>query len=101
MESPPSGIGKIYIKGGVVSNYALRGRVRADPFQEKGDWIMVLSLSKAETQSVLNSLQQQGGATTVAPSGTAVGAPKFKSFRAAAEYYDAHPEEAKAMASKR
>ena len=31
MESPPSGIGKIYIKGGVVSNN--EGRVRVSPDQ--------------------------------------------------------------------
>lgn len=56
------------------------------------------NLSQAEQKQVIDSLQAKGSATTVAPGGTASGRPQFKSFRAAAEYYAAHPEEAERMA---
>ncbi len=59
------------------------------------------NLSAKEAQSVINSLQDAGAATTVAPGVTTPGKPKFKNFGQAAEYYSAHPEEAAAMAGRR
>jgi hypothetical protein len=40
MESPPSGIGKIYIKAGLVSNFGCCGRLRAvrhNPTEDSGN----------------------------------------------------------------
>lgn len=55
-------------------------------------------LGQAEQRSAVQALTGKGAATTISPQGTASAAPKFKSFRAAAEYYDQHPDEAAAMA---
>lgn len=59
------------------------------------------NLSAREAQSVINSLQDAGNATTVAPGTTTAGKPKFKSYGEAAEYYSKHPDEAAAMAGRR
>lgn len=58
------------------------------------------TLSQAEQRSVITSLEQQAGATTVAPGGTTSGTPQFKTFRDAAEYYASHPAEAAAKAQR-
>jgi hypothetical protein len=56
------------------------------------------TLSRAEQQSVINTLTGKAAGTTVSPNGTAPAAPSFKSFKEAAKYYEQHPEEAAAMA---
>lgn len=58
------------------------------------------NLGQAEQQKVITSLQQKASGATVSPTGTAPGRPQFKTFREAAEYYAAHPEEASAMATR-
>jgi hypothetical protein len=59
------------------------------------------TLSQAEQQRVVDSINQKAGATTVSPRGTTAGTPQFKSFASAARYYEEHPEEAAAMANRR
>lgn len=60
------------------------------------------TLSSAEQASVITSLQQQGAATTVAPSGTTGNRPNFKGdFGKAMAWFSDHPEEAKVMAGRR
>jgi len=58
------------------------------------------TLSQAEQRQVVDSLTGKAAGTTVAPGSTAPGAPKFKSFKAAAQYYEQHPDEAAAMAKR-
>ena len=57
-------------------------------------------LSQAEQAKVVDSINQKATAGTVNPNQSAVGSPKFKSFRDAAKYYEEHPEEAAAMANR-
>jgi hypothetical protein len=57
------------------------------------------TLSQTEQAKVLDSLKTKAASGTVNPSGqTPAQTPKFKDFGEAARYYDAHPEEALAMA---
>ena len=59
------------------------------------------SIGQKSEAKVLSDLQQKANAQTVNP-GTPTGSapPKFKNFREAAEYYEAHPEERAAMAER-
>ena len=57
-------------------------------------------LSQAEQQQVVEQLTGKGAGSTVPAGGTAHGVPKFKSFKDAAKYYEAHPAEAAAMANR-
>lgn len=57
-------------------------------------------LGQAEQQKVIDSLQSKASGATVSPAGAAPGKPQFRSFADAAKYYEAHPEEAKAMADR-
>lgn len=58
-------------------------------------------LSQTEQAKVLDSLQTKAAATTVSPQAQAATAkPHFKSFAEAIRYYEAHPEEAAAMANR-
>lgn len=57
------------------------------------------NLSRTEQQKVLDSLQNKVAGATVNPGNSAPAAkPKFKDFGEAARYYEAHPDEAAAMA---
>lgn len=59
------------------------------------------TLATAERKQVVDSLNSNASSGTVNPAGTTVASPhKFKSFREAAKYYEAHPEEAEAMANR-
>lgn len=58
------------------------------------------TLSQAEAAAVVDSINNKASGSTVSPRGQATGTPKFKNFKEAAEYYEAHPEEAKAAASR-
>lgn len=59
------------------------------------------SLDRTSQARVLSDLQQKATATTVNPaSPTGAQKPKFKGFGSAAAYYDAHPDEAAAMANR-
>lgn len=62
--------------------------------------LVLPTLGAAAEAKVLSDLQQKASAQTVG-TGTPVGraAPRFKSFKEAAAYYDAHPEERAAMAN--
>jgi hypothetical protein len=57
-------------------------------------------LGQAEQQKVIDSIQNKQTGATVSPTGVSPARPAFKNFREAAEYYAAHPEEAKAMAER-
>jgi len=59
------------------------------------------TLSQAEQQKVVDSINQKAGGGTVSPRGTTAGTPQFKSFATAAKYFEEHPEEAAAMANRR
>jgi hypothetical protein len=59
------------------------------------------TLSQAEQQKVVDSINQKAGGGTVSPRGTTAGTPQFKSFATAARWYEEHPEEAAAMANRR
>lgn len=57
------------------------------------------TLSQTEQRKVVESLQQKAGASTVGPGGGGAATPKkFKSFSEAIAHYQAHPDEAEAMA---
>ena len=58
------------------------------------------TLSRAEQQQVVDQLTGKGAGSTVPAGGTAHGVPKFKSFKDAAKYYEAHPAEAAVMANR-
>ena len=58
------------------------------------------TLSQAEQRQVVDQLTGKGAGSTVPAGGTAHGVPKFKSFKDAAKYYEAHPAEAAAMANR-
>lgn len=59
------------------------------------------SLDRTSQARVLSDLQQKATATTVNPaSPTGAQKPKFSGFGSAAAYYDAHPDEAAAMANR-
>lgn len=59
------------------------------------------TLSRTEQQKVLDSLQTKAAGATVNPGMASPSqAPKFKDFGEAIRYYDAHPDEAAAMAKR-
>ncbi len=58
-------------------------------------------LGQSEQQKVIDQIQNKQTGATVSPTGVAPARPAFKNFREAAEYYAAHPEEAKAMSERR
>lgn len=73
----------------------------------KGAWwdfyssTVLPTLSRTEQAKVLTSLQKQAASGTVNPGASApTGPPKFKDFGEAIKYFDAHPEEAAAMAKR-
>jgi hypothetical protein len=58
------------------------------------------TLSQAEQQKVVDTINQKAGAGTISPRGTTAGTPQFKSFAQAARYYSEHPDEAAGMADR-
>lgn len=58
------------------------------------------TLGQAEQQKVIDSLQNKASGATVAPNGAVPNRPAFRSFREAAEYFAAHPDEAARMANR-
>jgi hypothetical protein len=58
------------------------------------------TLSQAEQRAVVDSINQKATGASISPRGTATGKPKFRNFKEAAAYYEAHPEEAGAMAQR-
>ena len=63
--------------------------------------VVLPKLDQSSQAKLLGHLQTQAAGASVAPNAsTSTAPPKFRNFREAAEYYEAHPEQAEAMAQR-